>query len=80
MIGLFESYAGEAELSPATVKRWRPLIARFTVHLGHDNARAIGRDDVIAWKDSLLKEDTANLTVRDAYLASVRATLEFGVD
>ncbi|MBR1069425.1 integrase [Bradyrhizobium japonicum] len=79
LIGLFESYAEEAQLSPATIKRWAPLIARFTVHLGHDDARAV-RDDVIVWKDSLLKEDIANLTVRDAYLASVRATLEFGVD
>lgn len=80
LIGLFESYAEEAQLSPATVKRWAPLIARFTAHLGHDNARAVRRDDVIAWKDSLLKEDLANLTVRDACLASVRATLGFGVD
>lgn len=80
LVGLFESYAEEAQLSPATIKRWAPLIARFTVHLGHDDARAVNRDDVIAWKDSLLKEDIANLTVRDAYLASVRATLEFGVD
>jgi hypothetical protein len=80
LIGLFESYAEEAQLSPATIKRWAPLITRFTVHLGHDDAQAVSRDDVIAWKDSLLKEDIANLTVRDAYLASVRATLEFGVD
>lgn len=56
LIGLFESYAAEAQLSPATVKRWAPLIARFAAHLGHDNARAVRRDDVIAWKDSLLKE------------------------
>jgi hypothetical protein len=77
---LFESYAEEAQLSPATVKRWAPLIARFTAHLGHDDPRAVRRQDVVAWKDSLLRENIANLTIRDAYLASVRATLQFGVD
>jgi integrase len=77
---LFDSYAEEAQLSPATVKRWAPLIERFTGHLGHGDARAIVRQDVVAWKDSLLGEGISNLTVRDAYLASVRATLQFGVD
>jgi integrase len=77
---LFESYAEEAQLSPATVKRWAPLVGRFAAHLGHDDARAVHRQDVVDWKDSLLREDFANLTIRDAYLASVRATLQFGVD
>jgi hypothetical protein len=77
---LFDSYAEEAQLSPATVKRWAPLIERFTAHLGHTDARVVARQDVVAWKDSLLKEDISTLTIRDAHLASVRATLQFGVD
>ncbi len=77
---LFDCYATEAQLSPATVKRWAPLIERFVKHLGHDDARAVARQDVVAWKNSLLKEEIANLTICDAYLAAVRATLQFGVD
>ncbi|HZL62718.1 MAG TPA: DUF6538 domain-containing protein, partial [Pseudolabrys sp.] len=71
---IFESYAGEAELAPATVKRWAPVIDRFVGHLGHDEPRRIGRSDVVAWKDVLLKEGRSNLTVRDVYLAAIKAT------
>jgi hypothetical protein len=53
------------------------LIERFIGYLGHSHARAIGRQNVV---DSLLGGAISNLTIRDAYLASVRATLQFGVD
>lgn len=46
----FESYAQEAELAPATVKRWSPVIDRLVEHLGHDDARRIARTDIVAWK------------------------------
>jgi integrase len=76
----FESYANEAELAPATVKRWSPVIDRLIDHLGHDDARRIARTDIVAWKDALLKEGKASRTVRDVYLASIRATLQYAVD
>jgi integrase len=53
---------------------------RLIAHLGHDNARAISRGDMVAWKDALLREGMANITVRDVYLAAVKATLQFGLD
>lgn len=34
----FESYANEAELAPATVKRWSPVIDRLIDHLGQEPA------------------------------------------
>jgi integrase len=77
---IFESYAEEAELAPATVKRWAPVIDRFVVHLGHDDPRRIDRTDVVAWKDILMKEGRTAVTVRDVYLAAIRATLQYGVD
>ncbi|HEY2755701.1 MAG TPA: DUF6538 domain-containing protein, partial [Pseudolabrys sp.] len=76
----FESYAQEAELAPATVKRWSPVIDRLVEHLGHDDARRIARTDIAAWKDALLKGGKASRTMRDVYLASVRATLQYAVD
>jgi hypothetical protein len=67
--GTFESYASEAELSPATVKRWRPVIESFVAHLGHDDAGRVGRADVIDWKNALLAGGLSNITVRDVYWA-----------
>ena len=51
---VFDSYAKEAELAPSTVKRWSPVVDRLIGHLGHDDAAAISRDDIVAWKDVLL--------------------------
>jgi integrase len=77
---IFQSYVDEAELAPATVKRWAPVIDRFVGHLGHDEPRRIGRSDIVAWKDILLKEGRSNITVRDVYLAAIKSTLQYAVD
>jgi hypothetical protein len=78
--GLFDSYAKEAELAPSTVKRWTPVIERLISYLGHDDARAILRADLVAWKHSLLREGIANITIRDVYVAATKATRQFGLD
>jgi hypothetical protein len=77
---IFASYAKEAELAPSTVKRWSPVVDRLVAHLGHDDAAAISRADIVAWKDALLGGGMSNITVRDVYLASIKATLQFAVD
>lgn len=77
---LFKSYGKEARLSPATVKRWTPVVERLIGHLGHDDARAISRADIVAWKDVLLEGGMKNITVRDVYLAATKAMLQFAVD
>jgi integrase len=77
---MFASYAKEAELAPSTVKRWKPVLERLIVHLNHDNATAISRADIVAWKDALLDGGMKNITVRDVYLAATKALLQFAVD
>jgi integrase len=77
---IFESYAKEAELAPSTVKRWTPVLDRLTGHLGHDDAAAITRGDIVAWKDALLDGGMSNVTVRDVYLAAMKATLQYAKD
>ncbi|WBL77314.1 site-specific integrase [Bradyrhizobium xenonodulans] len=77
---LFTSYSKEAQLSPATVKRWTPVVERLIGHLGHDDAAAITRADLVAWKDTLLAGGMNNVTVRDVYLAASKALLQFAVD
>lgn len=49
-------------------------------HLDHDDARAISRADIVAWKDALLEGGMKNVTVRDVYLAATKALLQFAVD
>ena len=77
---VFESYSREAELAPATVKRWSPVVDRLIGHLGHDDAATISRGNVVAWKDALLDGGMSNATVRDVYLAAARAMLQYAVD
>lgn len=77
---IFSSYAKEAQLSPATVKRWSPIVDKLIAQLGHDDASRISRADIVAWKDNLLEDGISNITVRDVYLASTKATLQFAVD
>jgi integrase len=77
---IFGSYAKEAQLSPAIVKRWTPVIERLIGHLGHDDATAISRADIVAWKDALLEGGMKNVTVRDVYLAATKAMFQFAVD
>ncbi len=67
---IFKSYAAEAELAPAIVKRWTPVVARFVAYLGHDEPQRIRRSNVVGWKDALLKDNKSNITVRDVYLAA----------
>ena len=80
LLPLFKSYAKEAQLSPATVKRWTPVFRRLIGHLGHDDAAAVARADIVAWKDALLAGGMKNVTVRDVYLAATKALLQFAVD
>jgi hypothetical protein len=77
---VFDSYVREAELAPSTVKRWSPVVDRLIVHLGHDDAAAIARADIVAWKDAPLDGGMSNVTVRDVYVAAVKSMRQFVVD
>jgi site-specific recombinase XerC len=77
---VFDSYTREAELAPSTVKRWSPVVDRLIAHLGHDDAAAIARADIVAWNDALLDGGMSNVTVRDVYVAAVKSMRQFAVD
>ena len=76
---IFDAFAKEAQLSPWTVKRWTPVMDRLAAHLGHDDAAAISRTDIVAWKDALLDGDMSNVTVRDERDELIHARLEGSV-
>jgi integrase len=79
LLGLYEDYAKERELAPATRKRWRPVIDHLIAHLGHDNAAAVTPKNILEWKVVLLR-DRSQRTVREVYLAAVKAVYGWGIE
>ena len=77
---MFEKYAAEAGLAASSYKRWKPLVEKFIAFFGHDDLTRVTTLDVVRWKDDLLAKGTANVTIRNAYLAAVKATLQFAFD
>lgn len=79
---LVEAYLTELARSgrgAAARKRWAPVFADLAKFLKHDDASSITRADLVRWKDDALKRLSAK-TVRDVYLGSVRAVLQYGFD
>jgi integrase len=59
--------------------RWRPVFDRLKQHLGHDDAARMSRADFVAWKDALVAGGLAPKTIRDVYLAAVKAVVKWAV-
>lgn len=76
---LYNGYEQERELAPATRKRWRPVIGHLVAHLGHDNAAAVTPENIVEWKEALLC-DRSQRTVREVYLAAVKAVYGWGIE
>lgn len=89
-LATFGAYAAAAKLSPATQKRWKKIIEHLVAKLGHDDLARLTTDDLIDWKNELLPRldpDTGKVvsgldpvTVRDVYVAAVKATLQYAKD
>ena len=68
---LFDGYVRERQPSPATIKRWRPVIAHLVEHLGHDDGqRASNR--VENGRLPLRRSERAMLKFADEELVKVR--------
>ncbi len=76
---LLAAYAAEANLAPATVKRWTGVMAELESALGRDDLASISRLDLIDWKGKLLGSGRSANTVRTPYLSAVKAIMNFGV-
>lgn len=81
----FERYAAKPDMTPGVRVEWRRYVARLVEWLGHDDATRLTADDLLAWKNELLSETTRTgrlrdpVTVRDKYITSVKATLNWAV-
>jgi integrase len=84
---MFGRYANEAGLSPKTRRSWRTRVAALMAFVGHDDLARLTTKDVLRWKDDLVnrKKDGAETpaldakTIRNGYLAAVKATLNYAV-
>lgn len=86
LLAAFDAYAASQNIKPSTRRDWRKMIERLVQFLGHEDAAAISKGDLIRWKDHLLNEVSKNgskrdpRTVRGSYMVSIRVTLEWAVE
>lgn len=86
LLTLYESYAKAQGLTPGVRDEWRHYIDRLVDFLGHDDAARITAEQLMEWRDLLLREPSRKgklrdpSTVRDKYITSVRATLAWAVE
>ena len=59
-------------------KRWATVFKHLRKFLGHDDARRLTKQDLMSWRNELMKTRAAK-TVSDVYLASVRTILNWAV-
>ena len=79
IIESFETYAEKSKLAPSTRKRWRPVFGNLVAFVGHDDVHLLTRQSLTDWRDDLAKT-RSDVTVKDVYLASLKAVLNWLVD
>jgi integrase len=80
---LFPQYINELKLSGkgyGAERRWRPVFENLIAFLGHDDAARVSRNDLQRWRSSLNEKQLAPRTVKDVYLAAVKAVLTWACD
>ncbi len=79
---LLNRYGAELERSGRTIemlKKGRVAIKSLATFVGHEDARKITRADVLSWVTNL-RGSLSDKTVRDSYVASLKAVLSNAVD
>lgn len=76
---LIKGWAAEQKPSPRTLYNWTGAVERLKKSVGHDDATRLTPDDMVRWKTSLIDAELKPKTIRDAYLAPVRAILGVAV-
>jgi integrase len=76
-LDVFDRYAKESKLEPATIKRWRPVVAK--VQKENPYISGITQEWCIQWKNKLVGSGLSNNTIRNGYLASMRSLCNWAV-
>ena len=81
LLEAFELFCQKADIkggaNGATAKRWRPKIAAFCQFIGHSDLCRMTRDDAYNWADHLAEQGIAKKSIREVWIASLRATTGF---
>lgn len=81
LLEAFELFCQKADIkggaNGATAKRWRPKIAAFCQFIGHSDLCRMTRDDAYKWADHLAEQGIAKKSIREVWIASLRATTGF---
>ncbi|AEG50726.1 integrase family protein [Sphingobium chlorophenolicum L-1] len=86
LLDTLEAYIQEQRIKPSTASEWRSIIKKLIAFVGHDDASRLNVEELDRWRDMLLTETTKRGTLRDPgtvkdkYLAAVRATLNWAVE
>ena len=64
----------------ATAKRWRPTVKAFCDFVGHSELGRMTKDDAYRWVDHLTDKDIAKKSIREVWIASLRAVAGFQVE
>ncbi len=78
---LFSRWEHEAEPSASTLSTWRGVVRNLKEHLGPkaDDIRLVETDDIVAWKDKLVRSGKSTKTIGFGYLACARVLFRFAV-
>lgn len=84
LVEAFEFYCQKAGIkggaNGATAKRWRPKIAAFCAFIGHTDLCRMTRNDAYKWADHLGEQGIAKKSIREVWIASLRATAGFQIE
>lgn len=77
---IINGYLLERKPAPSTIKRWRPVFAHFKRWVGHDDAARVMPDEVVRWKEELLRSGISGRSVREVYLAALKVVFGWAVE
>ncbi|WP_185966163.1 DUF6538 domain-containing protein [Rhodopseudomonas palustris] len=77
LLKVFDRYASEANLGAGTIKKWRPIMAKIADEV--PDIRNLTRTWCIAWKDRQVARGIAMKSVRETYIASIKAVCEWAI-
>ncbi|MCB4863112.1 site-specific integrase [Sphingobium sp. PNB] len=86
LLDTLDEYIQEQRIKPSTASEWRSIMKKLIAFIGHDDASRLTVEQLDSWRDMLLTENTKRGTIRDPgtvkdkYLAAVRATLNWAVE
>ncbi|RWN27589.1 site-specific integrase [Mesorhizobium sp.] len=78
---LFERWEAETDPSASTLSSWRGIMRDLKSFVGHkaDDITRITAEDIVGWKDKLVKANKAAATISRGYLGCARALFRFAV-